>query len=88
MLRGHRLDVIVAPTEGSPPFVIAPVVGDNLLPAGCSTRTAVAGYPHISVPAGYLDGLPVGVSFFAGAFQEPRLIGYAHALETATRIRT
>lgn len=87
-LREHRLDAIVAPTEGSPPFVIDPVVGDNLLPAGCSTPPAVAGYPHISVPAGYLDGLPVGVSFFAGAFQEPRLIGYAHAFETATRIRT
>ena len=70
-LREHRLDAIVAPTEGSPPFAIDPVVGDNLLPGGCSTPPAVAGYPHISVPAGYLHGLPVGMSFFAGAFQEP-----------------
>lgn len=81
------LDAIVAPTEGSPPFAIDPIVGDNLLPGGCSTPPAVAGYPHISVPAGYLHGLPVGLSFFSGAFQEPRLIGYAYAFEQATRVR-
>jgi amidase len=86
-LRDHRLDAIVAPTEGSPPFVIDPVVGDNILPGGCSTPPAVAGYPHISVPAGYFRGLPVGLSFFAGAFQEPKLIGYAYAFEQATRVR-
>lgn len=86
-LRDHRLDAIVAPTEGSPPFVIDPVVGDNLLPGGCSTPPAVAGYPHISVPVGYLSGLPVGMSFFGGAFQEPKLIGYAYAFEQATRVR-
>jgi len=86
-LREHRLDAIVAPTEGSPPFVIDPVVGDNLLPGGCSTPPAVAGYPHISVPAGYLRGLPIGLSFFAGAFQESKLIGYAYAFEEATQVR-
>lgn len=86
-LREHRLDAIVAPTEGSPPFVLDPVVGDHLLPGGCSTPPAVAGYPHISVPAGYVHGLPVGLSFFAGAFQEPKLIGYAYAFEQATRVR-
>lgn len=86
-LRDYRLDAIVAPTEGSPPFVIDPVVGDNLLPGGCSTPPAVAGYPHISVPVGYLRGLPVGMSFFGGAFQEPKLIGYAYAFEQATRVR-
>ncbi|MCB0931113.1 MAG: amidase [Mycobacterium sp.] len=86
-LRDFRLDAIVAPTEGSPPFVIDPVVGDNLLPGGCSTPPAVAGYPHISVPAGYLHGLPVGLSFFAGAFAEPTLIGYAYAFEQATTAR-
>nr|MCH9736340.1 amidase [Actinomycetes bacterium] len=64
-LTEHRLDAIVAPTEGSPAFTIDPVVGDNLLPGGCSTPPAVAGYPHISVPAGYVRGLPVGLSFFA-----------------------
>lgn len=86
-LADFRLDAIVAPTEGSPPFVIDPVVGDNLLPGGCSTPPAVAGYPHISVPAGDVHGLPVGLSFFAGPFQEPKLIGYAYAYEQATRAR-
>ena len=86
-LNDFRLDAIVAPTEGSPPFAIDPVVGDNLLPGGCSTPPAVAGYPHISVPAGYVHGLPVGLSFFAGAFQERRLIAYAYAFEQAIQVR-
>ncbi|MGD9622974.1 MAG: amidase [Mycolicibacterium sp.] len=86
-LNDFRLDAIVAPTEGSPPFAIDQVVGDNLLPGGCSTPPAVAGYPHISVPAGYVHGLPVGLSFFAGAFQEPRLIAYAYAFEQAMQVR-
>jgi amidase len=86
-LNEHRLDAIVAPTEGSPAFVIDPVVGDNVLRGGCSTAPAVAGYPHISVPAGYVHGLPVGLSLFAGAFQESKLIGYAYAFEQATRVR-
>ena len=52
-LSEHQLDAIIAPTEGSPAFVIDPVVGDNILRGGCSTPPAVAGYPHISLPAGY-----------------------------------
>jgi amidase len=52
-LSEHGLDAIIAPTEGSPAFAIDPVVGDHLLPFGCSTPPAVAGYPHISVPAGF-----------------------------------
>lgn len=86
-LNKHRLDAIIAPTEGSPPFVIDPIVGDNLLRGGCSTPPAVAGYPHISVPAGYVHGLPVGLSFFAGSYQEGKLISYAYAFEQATRVR-
>jgi amidase len=86
-LADHRLDAIVAPTEGSPPFVIDPIVGDHILPFGCSTPPAVAGYPHITVPAGFVHGLPVGLSFFGGVFQDAQLIGYAYAFEQATRAR-
>ena len=86
-LRDHQLDALIAPTEGSPPFVIDPVVGDNILKAGCSTAPAMAGYPHISVPAGYFHGLPVGLSFFGGADQDGRLLGFAYAFEQASQIR-
>jgi amidase len=86
-LSEHKLDAIIAPTEGSPPFVIDPVVGDNILRGGCSTPPAVAGYPHITVPAGYVHGLPVGLSFFAGPYQEGKLIAYAYAFERATQVR-
>ena len=47
----------------------------------------MAGYPHVTVPAGYVHGLPVGLSFFAGAYAEPRLIALAYAFERATRVR-
>jgi amidase len=48
---------------------------------------AVAGYPHITVPAGYIFGLPVGLSFFSKAWQEPSLIKLAFAFEQATQVR-
>jgi len=86
-LAEHRLDAIIAPTEGSPPFVIDPIVGDHILPFGCSTPAAVAGYPHISLPAAFVHDLPVGLSFFGGAFQESRLLGYAFAFEQAAQAR-
>jgi amidase len=86
-MQEQNLDAIIAPTEGSPAFVIDPVVGDNILKGGCSTPPAVAGYPHITVPAGYVHGLPVGLSFFAGSYQEGKLISYAYAFEQATQVR-
>uniref|UniRef100_UPI0026338BB2 amidase family protein n=1 Tax=uncultured Gimesia sp. TaxID=1678688 RepID=UPI0026338BB2 len=90
-LKEHQLDAIIAPTEGTPAFVIDPLVGDNILKrggsSGCSTPPALAGYPHISVPAGYVLGLPIGLSFFAGAYQEGKLISYAYAFEQATQMR-
>ncbi len=86
-MRDHKLDAIIAPTEASPPFVIDPIVGDNILQGGCSTPPALAGYPHITVPAGYVHGLPVGLSFFGRAYDEGRLISYAYAYEQATKVR-
>ena len=85
LLRKHRLDAIVAPT-GSPAWPTDLINGDHLLGAS-STPAAVAGYPSITVPAGYVHGLPVGMSFIGGAWSEARLIGLAYAYEQATKHR-
>ena len=82
----HRLDALVAPT-GSPPSLTDLANGDYGF-SGTSTFPAVAGYPHITVPAGYHFGLPVGISFFGRPFSEPTLIRFAFAFEQATRHRT
>jgi amidase len=85
VLKRHRVDAIVAPTAG-PAWMIDTVNGDHDT-GGCSTPAAVAGYPHITVPAGFVRGLPVGVSFFGGAWTEPGLLKLAYAFEQATRQR-
>jgi len=85
VLRRHRLDAIAAPTD-APPWLTDPVNGDHFL-GGCSTVPAVAGYPHITVPMGNVSGLPVGISFFAGAWSEPTLLKIAFAFEQATKAR-
>lgn len=85
VLRQHRLDAIVAPT-GSPAWPTDLVNGDHFLGAS-STPAAVAGYPSITVPAGYTHGLPVGISFIGGAWSEARLIALAYAFEQATKQR-
>jgi amidase len=82
----HRLDALVAPT-GDPAFPIDLLNGDHYTGGGTSTLPAVAGYPHLTVPAGQVFGLPVGLSFFGRAWSEPRLIALAHAFEQATRHR-
>jgi amidase len=84
-IKKHRLDALVAPTGGVA-WLSDPVNGDQFT-GSSSTPAAVAGYPSITVPAGVLGGLPVGVSFFAGAYSEPALIGIAYAYEQATRKR-
>ena len=83
-----KLDALVAPT-GGPAWLIDLVNGDGGTAAipGPSTVTSVAGYPHITVPAGFYRGLPVGVSFFGRAWSEPTLIKLAYAYEQATRAR-
>jgi amidase len=85
IMKKHRLDALVAPT-GGPSWPTDWINGDHFT-GGYSSASAVAGYPHITVPAGYVFGLPVGISFFGGAFSEPKLIKIAYAFEQATKSR-
>jgi amidase len=85
VIRKHRLDAMIAPT-GGPAWPTDLINGDHFT-GGYSSASAVAGYPHITVPAGYVHGLPVGLSFFGGSWSEPKLIQYAYAFEQATRAR-
>ena len=85
VLKANRLDALVAPT-GGPAWLIDPINGDHV-GASFSTPAAVAGYPHLTVPAGLADGLPIGLSFVGPAWSEERLLGYGHAYEQATRLR-
>jgi amidase len=86
MMDRHELDALVAPT-GDPAFTIDLVNGDHYTGGGTSTLPAVSGYPHVTVPAGDVFGLPVGLSFFGRAWSEPRLVALAYAYEQATRHR-
>lgn len=81
----HRLDALVTLTSG-PAWFIDWVNGDAA-GGGCSQPAAVAGYPHVTVPAGFIRGLPVGLSFFGRAWSEPRLLELAYAYEQATHAR-
>jgi amidase len=85
VIRKHKLDAIVAPT-GGPSWPTDLVNGDHFT-GSSSTPAAVAGYPNINVPAGYVFGLPVGISFFGTAYSEPTLIKLAYAFEQATKFR-
>jgi amidase len=86
-MRKHKLDALIVPT-GGPAWLIDLVNGDSInWDMESTSPAAVAGYPHITVPAGYIFGLPVGISFFAQAWQEPTLIKFAYAFEQATQFR-
>jgi len=84
----NRLDAVIAPTNG-PAWVTDHLNGDHFLSGAgdSSTPAAVAGYPNITVPCGYVGGLPVGISFFGRAWSEPTLIKIAFAYEQATHYR-
>lgn len=82
----YKLDALVAPT-GSPAWMTDLVDGDHF-PGGSAQAAAVAGYPSITVPAGFVFGLPVGISFFGRAWSEPTLIRIAYGFEQATKVRT
>jgi amidase len=81
----NQLDAMIAPT-GGPAWVTDLVNGDHF-GGGSSNAAAVAGYPNINVTAGWMFGLPVGISFFGRAWSEPKLLKIAYAFEQATTAR-
>jgi len=81
----HKLDAMVCPTD-SPAWPTDYVLGDHSI-ATATTPAAIAGYPHITVPAGQIYGLPVGLSFFGSPLTEVKLIRYAYAFEQAANAR-
>jgi amidase len=80
-----KLDALIAPTNG-PAWTIDWVNGDHF-GGGSSEPAAISGYPAITVPAGFVHGLPIGISFFGRAWSEPTLIKLAYAFEQATKHR-
>jgi amidase len=85
VMKKHKLDALVAPTDG-PAWLTDFITGDHYI-GGSSTPAAVAGYPSITIPAGFVYGLPIGISFFGGAWSEPTLLKLAYAFEQATKVR-
>jgi amidase len=92
IVKAARIDAVVAPTT-SPPWMIDPVTGDSGR-GGCASLPAVAGYPHLTVPAGFISppqpfgGLaPGGLSFFGPAFSDARILALGHVFESAGRHR-
>jgi amidase len=84
-MEAHTLDALVAPT-GGPAWVTDWIAGDHFS-GGSSGTAARAGYPNITVPAGFVMGLPVGISFFGRAWSEPTLLTLAFAFEQTTKAR-
>jgi amidase len=84
-LREHRLDALVAPTRG--PAWLTDLLHGDRHGRGFSRLPAVAGYPHLTLPMGQVAGLPVNLSFTAGAWSEPVLLRFGYAFEQATRAR-
>jgi len=80
-----KLDALIAPTGG--PASLTDHINGDYGAGGSSTPAAVAGYPHITVPMGFVSTLPVGISFFGRAWSEPTLLKFAYAFEQATHHR-
>ena len=85
VMNENHLDAIIAPT-GGPAWKIDLTNGDSFH-VGSSSPAAISGYPSITVPMGFVDELPVGISFFGRAWSEPVLIEIAYAYETGTHYR-
>jgi amidase len=85
VLAKDKLDAMVTLTAG-PAWLIDTVNGDSDT-GGCSSPAAIAGYPHITVPAGLYRGLPIGLSFFGAAFSEGKLIKLGSGFEAVAHAR-
>jgi amidase len=85
VMEEHSLDAIIAQTNG-PAWTIDWVNGDHFS-GGSSSPAAISGYPNVTVPMGFVHGLPVGISFFGKAWSEPKLLKIAYAFEQATKHR-
>ena len=79
-LSKHKLDALIAPTRG-PAWMTDNVSGDRSSGISSSSLAAISGYPSITIPAGDILGLPVGISFIGAEFSDARLIQFAYALE-------
>lgn len=85
VMKEHNLDAIIAQTNG-PTWSIDWVNGDSFS-GGSSSPAAISGYPNVTVPMGFVEGLPIGLSFFGKAWSEPKLLEIAYAFEQATKHR-
>ena len=85
LLAEHKVDALVAPTANVP--WLTDFIKGDASGGGFTSLAAVAGYPHVTVPVGYVQGLPFGISFVGAAWSEGRLIGLAYAFEQATKVR-
>ena len=86
LLGENTVSALVAPTLG-PAWLIDPVLKDNFAGGGAGSPAAMAGYPHLTVPMGLVDGLPVGLSFIGTAWSDAKLLSYGYAFEQATHAR-
>jgi amidase len=86
MLKANKVVALVAPTTG-PSWLIDPVLRDRPGGGGAGNLAAVAGYPHLTVPMGYVEGLPVGLSFIGPAWSEASLLNLGYAFEQQTKAR-
>ncbi len=85
-LAKDKHDAFIAPSNG-PAWKVDHKNGDRFTGGAASRPPAVAGYPHLPVPAGFVDGLPIGLSFFGAAWSEPTLLKLGFAFEQATKAR-
>jgi amidase len=85
VMNNYKLDAIIAPT-GSPAWKTDLILGDHFV-GGSSSLAAISGYPAITVPVGFIDDLPVGITFFGRAWNEPVLLGIAYCYEQGTKHR-